>query len=277
MVNYVIPNSLNDALDILSAGQYMPYAGGTDINSRNIKGKDLLFIGKLPELKNVFREDGFVHIGAAVTYSDAEKNPLVPEIIKTAIHKVAGPAIRNLGTFGGNLGNASGKADSALVNLTLGAKLHVQSADSERYLNMSDFYHSRGVTDLKKGELITEILIPDCPWHINYYYDKVSVRSAVAISNVSIAAVWEIRDDMIKNLALGIGSATDYPIRITDLENEFIGVKLENVEKQYDAVISKYIDHLRLPPDRTGEYYRRRVTFNLLTYLVKEEFTPVKY
>lgn len=48
--------------------------------------------------------------GAAVNYSEAVDNPLIPDIMKTAIHKVAGPAVRNYGTFCGNLANASGKA-----------------------------------------------------------------------------------------------------------------------------------------------------------------------
>lgn len=275
MVKYCIPSNLDEALKILRTGEYIPYAGGTDINSRNITGKGLLFIGKLPELKNIEAKDGYIHVGAAVTYSEAERNPLIPQIMKKAIRKVAGPAIRNLGTFGGNLGNASGKADSALVNLTLDAKLHIRSDDSERYLGVNEFYHSRGVTDLKPGELITEILIPDNQWFINYYYDKVSVRTAVAISNISIASVWEIRDSAVSNLAIGIGSATDYPIRCTDIEKAFIGLKLKEVSERYDSLLTEYVDQLTLPPDRTSVFYRQRVCFNLLEYLIREEFTPL--
>ena len=276
MVKGYTPLSLQEALEMLKGGFIQPYAGGTDINTQKSSGKDLLFINRLPELRKIEKKDGYISIGAAVTYSEAEENPLVPEIMKTAIKKVAGPAIRNLGTFGGNLANASGKADSALVDLVCDAVLHIQSASAERYLKVSDFYKGYRKTDLKPDELITEILIPDRNYFINFYYDKVSVRTAVAISNLSIAAVWNISGNVLTDLAIGIGSATVYPIRYTEIENSLVGMSLEYIAEHRREVLDSAISKLQLPPDRTSVYYRKRVCYNLLEYLIYEEFTPLK-
>ena len=277
MVKYYVPQNLDDALKALKEGGYLPYAGGTDINTGGIKNRDFLFIGKLPELKEIRYDGQYIRIGAAVTYSEAEKNSLVPDIMKAAIHKVAGPAVRNAGTFGGNLANGSGKADSALVDIVLDAKILIRSADSERTVDAGSFYHGWKNVDLRPDELICEILIPKRDFQVNYFYDKVSVRSSIAISNISVASVWSIEENRIKELAIGIGSATEYPMRCTDIEKQLIGKSLEEVENSRDEILAGYVTGLELQPDRTAADYRRQVCYRLLNYLVYEEFTPIRF
>ena len=277
MVRYYVPKNLEDALKVLNEEHYLPYAGGTDINSGGIGNKDLLFIGKLPELKEIRVDEEYIRIGAAVTYSEAEKNEFIPGIMKAAIHKVAGPAVRNSGTFGGNLANGSGKADSALVDLVLDAKIRIRSADQERIVAATGFYHGWKNVDLQPNELICEILIPKRDYLVNYYYDKVSVRSSIAISNISIAGVWNINNNIIKDLAIGIGSATEYPMRCTDIEKQLVGKRLEEVEQIRDEMLVEYASGLELQPDRTDAYYRKQVCYRLLNYLTYEEFTPIRF
>lgn len=276
-MKYYVPQNLDDALKALKEGGYLPYAGGTDINTGGIKNRDLLFIGKLPELKEIRYDGQYIRIGAAVTYSEAEKNSLIPDIMKAAIHKVAGPAVRNAGTFGGNLANGSGKADSALVDIVLDAKILIRSADSERTVDAGSFYHGWKNVDLRPDELICEILIPKRDFQVNYFYDKVSVRSSIAISNISVASVWSIEENRIKELAIGIGSATEYPMRCTDIEKQLIGKSLEEVENSRNEILAGYVTGLELQPDRTAADYRRQVCYRLLNYLVYEEFTPIRF
>lgn len=276
MVKYLVPKTLDEALCAMAEGHYVPYAGGTDINTSGREGMDLLFIGKLPELKEIRSDGEYIRIGAAVTYSEAVDNPLIPDIMKTAIHKVAGPAVRNYGTFGGNLANASGKADSALVDLVLDAKLRIRSRRAERMVNAVDFYRGHKDVDLAKDELICEILIPDRKYLKNYFYDKVSIRSSVAISNISIAAVWETDKNAICSLAIGVGSATDVPVRCTDMEQALIGKTFEEVERDREELLAGFMGTIEMPPDRTDIRYRRDVCYRLLDYLLHEEFTPLE-
>ena len=275
MVNSFSPKSLDEALKALKNHDYIPYAGGTDINSANISGRDIMFIGKIPELKTVKKEDGFIKIGACVTYAEAEKCGLIPTVFKEALKKVASPAIRNLGTYGGNLGNASGKADSALVIIVLDGIIHIRSAGGERFVPAKEFYKGYRQIDLNPDELITEILIPDRDYYENFYYDKISIRTSVAISNVTVAALWNIKNDVLKDFALGIGSATDTPIRCKDIEDAFRGRRLDEITPVYEGILEKYTEHIKMNPDRTSVYYRKRVIRNLLDYFIYSELTPI--
>ena len=277
MVKYYVPKNLEDALEAMRGGEYLPYAGGTDINVGGGRDRNLLFIGKLPELKEIRCDGDSIRVGAAVTYTEAEANPFIPGIMKAAIRKLAGPAIRNVGTFGGNLANGSGKADSVLVDIVLDAKLRIRSAEKERIADARSFFRGYKQVDLNPDELICEILIPRRKWHENYFYDKVSTRTSLAISNLGIASVWNIENNIIKDLAIGIGSALEYPKRCTDIERLLIGKSLDEVEKESENVLAEYISGLDMTLDRTSVNYRKQVCYRLLNYLLYEEFTPIRF
>lgn len=272
----MVPKTLEDALNALKSGNYLPYAGGTDINVSPDRNRDLLFIGKLPELRGISRDGRYIRVGAAVTYAEAEKNPMIPEIMKAAIRKLAGPAVRNAGTFGGNLANGSGKADSALVDVVLDARLVIRSAERERIVEARDFYQGWKKIDLNPDELICEILIPNRDYYQNFFYDKVSTRTSMAISNITIGSVWNIENNIISALAIGIGSALECPGRCADIEQLLIGKSLEEVEKQSDEILAGYVSGLDMMLDRTGVDYRKQVCYRLLNYLINEEFTPIR-
>lgn len=275
MVSHYTPKNLNDALKAIHEEEFLPYAGGTDINSSGMEDCNLIFIGKLPEIRKIELKGDNISIGAGVTYKEAENSEIVPEILKTAIQRVASPAVRNLGTFGGNFANGSGKADCALVNMVLDAKLHICSLEGERFVEAKNFYRGVRNVNLSRDELITEILIPNRDYYINYFYDKISVRRSLAISNITIASVWETHNNRINELSIGIGSATDYPQRCTDVESVLKGKTFEEIEESSDDILGKYITELNLHPDRTCIDYRRQVCFRIINHLITEEFTPI--
>jgi len=271
------PKNLQEALQALKEHPYLPYAGGTDINNNPMhRDRDFLFIGKLPELRALYADEEYLHLGGAVTFAEAQKSELVPEIMKEALKKLAGPAIRNRGTFGGNLANASGKADSALVDIVLDAKIHICSAEGERFVNAADFYQGFRKVDLGPQELITEILIPRREYFINYFYNKVSVRTSVAISNFSVASVWETDGKKVKKLAIAIGSATEYPIRCTEIEEALTGKTFEEIAAGREELLAEYVTEIDMPLDRTAVWYRKQICYRLLRYLIREEFTPIR-
>ena len=105
MVNGYKPTTLQEAVEIKSRMSVIPYAGGTDLMVKNIPDAVYLFVNDIEELKQITQDDAYIRIGAAVTFTEALDSDLVPPLMKEAISRIAAPAIRNAGTFGGNLGN----------------------------------------------------------------------------------------------------------------------------------------------------------------------------
>ena len=187
MVNGYKPTTLQEAVEIKSRMSVIPYAGGTDLMVKNIPDAVYLFVNDIEELKQITQDDAYIRIGAAVTFTEALDSDLVPPLMKEAISRIAAPAIRNAGTFGGNLGNASDKADSVLVGFAMDAMVRLVSASGERLIPIEEFSIKRGVTSLKDDELIAEILLPKRRCEMPFYYKKVGGRSALAISRIAFA------------------------------------------------------------------------------------------
>ena len=104
MVNGYTAASLQEALELRKAHpEAVPYAGGTDLMVENRPGVTYLFLNKVPELKTIAEDDQYVRIGAGVTFTEALADERVPRLMKEAVSRIAAPAIRNAGTFGGNL------------------------------------------------------------------------------------------------------------------------------------------------------------------------------
>lgn len=189
MVNGYSPKSLQQALLIRSKEAVIPYAGGTDLMVQNKKGAVYLFLNKIDELRQITDDGEYIRIGAAVTFTEGLKSDLIPQVMKEAVSRIAAPAIRNAGTFGGNLGNASDKADSVLIEVAMGAKVRLLSVGRERIMPVEEFFIKRGNTALADDEIIAEILLPKDKCSAPFYYKKVGGRNALAISRVALAGV----------------------------------------------------------------------------------------
>ena len=222
MVNGYAPKTLAEALDLRGKYDLVLYAGGTDLMVENRPNVIYLFLGKLPELKTIREDAAYIRIGATVTYTEALASDLVPQFMKEAISRIAAPAIRNAGTFGGNLGNGSAKADSVLIEFVTGAKLKLLSAKGERIVDVEKFYLGRKKLDLASDEIIAEILLSKAGIN-DYYYKKVGGRNALAISRVSFAGILSVENGIITRFSAGFGAVADTVLRFRDVETMLVG------------------------------------------------------
>ncbi|MCR5661193.1 MAG: FAD binding domain-containing protein [bacterium] len=262
MVNGFVPKNLAEALSLLNEHDLVPYAGGTDLMVVN-KPAQYLFIAKLPELRQITEDDEYIRIGSAVTFTEALASPLVPQLMKEAVSRIAAPAIRNAGTFGGNLGNGSAKADSVLIEFVTGAKLRIVSKDGDRLVDVEKFYKGRKNIDLAKNELIAEVLLPKTGLD-NYYYEKVGGREALAISRVSFAGLIDIKDGRIASIAAAFGAVADTVLRYRDIEAMLTGKTIEEAKALRADFIKAYADRMVLTRGRVSAEYRKAVCMNLL-------------
>ena len=263
MVNGYSAASLAEALEIRAAKKAVPYAGGTDLMVENRKGVDYLFLGRIPELKNITEDGEYIRIGAAVTFTQALEDERIPALMKEAVSRIAAPAIRNAGTFGGNLGNGSAKADSVLIEFVSDAKLKLASKDRERIVDVDKFYLGRKKLDLAEDELIIEILLPKTGLD-KYSYEKIGGRNALAISRVSFAGVFDTKDGKITNVAAAFGAVADTVLRYKDLEEMLLGKTTEEARALKESFLNSYAERMVLTQGRVSAEYRKKVCMNLL-------------
>lgn len=264
MVNGYTAASLKEALEIRSRYDVVPYAGGTDLMVQNKPNQEYLFLGKVPELKQITADEEFIRIGAAVTFTEALADERVPQLMKEAVSRIAAPAIRNAGTFGGNLGNGSAKADSALIEFVADAKLRLVSLNGERIVDVAQFYRGRKELDLDGSELIAEILLPKAGLE-QYAYQKVGGRNALAISRVSFAGVFAQEEGRITNIAAAFGAVADTVLRYKDIEQMLIGKTPEEAKALKADYLKAYADRMVLTRGRVSAEYRKTVCMNLLS------------
>jgi xanthine dehydrogenase YagS FAD-binding subunit len=113
---------------------------------------------------------------------------------------------------------ATHPSDMCVALAALGAVVHVQSAQGERALPLTDLHrlpeqHPEIETMLEPGELITGVELPALSFAARSTYRKVRDRSSYAFALVSVAAVLELEGDTIKDVRLALGGVAPKPWR----------------------------------------------------------------
>src|ERR1700761_5080004 len=116
----VIPKDLREALELLASGEtWRPMAGGTDLmvllNAGKLPFRRLVSLRKLDELRQIVVSETSLTIGAAVTYTEIQRHPVLQSefpLLCQAAGWTGSVANQNQGTLGGNIVNASPAADS---------------------------------------------------------------------------------------------------------------------------------------------------------------------
>lgn len=263
MVGNYQPSSLKDALDILAKESVIPYAGGTDLMVEHNEDAKYMFLNRIPELGEIIKEEGKLRIGAGCTYTEVFKSSAIPKLFKDAIIEVAAPAIRNMGTVGGNICNGSPKADFGLVLFVADTTLRLASAKGERIVPISEFYIDRGKTVLKEDELMVEIIVNDLNLE-NYYYMKVGERNALAISRIAFAAVCDIEDNKIVKLKTAFGAIDRTIFQKNDIDAMLIGKTIKEVKELKADYLKAYDKAINPIRGRVSAEYRKDVCMNLL-------------
>jgi len=263
MVNGYAVHTLQEALEVRNGKKVTPYAGGTDLMIQAKEDAVYLFLNKIEELKRITEDDECIRLGAACTFTQILEDKSVPEILRTAVSQIGAPAIRNMGTIGGNICNASPKADSALIFFVADAKLRLISKSGERILPIADFYLGRGKTTLQEDELLAEVLMPKKGVG-NFYYQKVGARNALAISRVSFVGILSVEKDTIIHCATAFGAIESTIVRKPEIDQMLIGKTIAEAREDKEAYLRTYEAAIQPIQGRVSTEYRKQVCMNLL-------------
>lgn len=257
------PFNLSEALQMRADFDIVPYAGGTDLMvSPGISS--FLFIGDLQELQDIYYDDEGLHIGPCINYTELLHHYLCPELLQATIRKLAAPAIRNQGTIGGNICNASPAGDTLPVLLLYDTKLVLQSTQGQRTVLLRDFIAGRKQIDLRTNELLVDIVLQKKGYN-SIYYHKIGSRKAMTISKTAVAAAATIDNDKIVEIGIAFASMYKTPLRFPEIEQGMTGLTREGLSLNRDAFVEQYGMALHPISDvRSTANYRKNATLNLV-------------
>ena len=146
-----------------------------------------------------------MYVGAAVTHSEMIESALLKRwapALPQACAVIGGPQIRNRGTLGGNLANASPAADTVPPLYAADAVVELVSVSARRERADRGVLHGpRAQSVLAPDELILGVRVPKRAG-VRGAFLRLGQRQAQAISKVSVAVAHDV-----PGRAAGLGRA----------------------------------------------------------------------
>jgi CO/xanthine dehydrogenase FAD-binding subunit len=271
------PASSQEACDLLArfGDKARVLSGGTDlmvaINQRELTPEALIFIGN-SGLNYIKEEGDKLIIGAATPYTEIIRSDLVQQkapLLGEVVSHIGSPAIRNVGTIGGNFGTASPAACSAVGLLGLGASIKIVSKDGERTVAVEDFFKGPGENVLKSNELIQEVIIPANADNARWAYRKLGKRRAQSLAVVSVAIQCVMDNGTCQGIRIAVGAVAPTPLLATQAMALLEGQQLD--AKNIDDAAKSAADATNpIDDQRSSAWYRRRATGALVKQLLQQ-------
>jgi CO/xanthine dehydrogenase FAD-binding subunit len=244
--DYAAPETLAEAFAILGGKEDVKVlAGGTDLLIKlkigaNIPISVMMDIKRIAELNGIKElPSGGIEIGATTKLSYIEKQNVIAErypALLDALKAMAAIAVRNMGTIGGNIANASPAADTACPCMIYGGKVKLVSAKGERLVALKDFFTGPGKSVMQKEELLFSIILDPPPKNSSSAFIK-KTRVKADISKISTAALITRDGDQIANCSMAMGSIAATPLCVCDIAAELTG-KTASIE-MFNAIGKK--------------------------------------
>ncbi len=271
----VAPRSVTELADALNRHpDAVIVAGGTDVGlwvtKQHRRLETTVSLDSVAGLADVTETADTIRIGAAATYTDA-----LPVLEKhfpdfgALIRRIGSRQIRNRGTFGGNIANASPIGDTPPALLALDASLVLRKGDSQRTVKLDDFFTGYRRTVLAQSEFIERIDIPLPAAGEAFRCYKVSKRFDQDISAVCAAFRLRLDAGVVRDIRAGFGGMAATPVRARAVEDALIGrpwtqAAIRGAQAALDDALAPLSDM------RATATYRRLVARNLLMKLFLE-------
>lgn len=219
------------------------FAGGTDLfvkmKHRREIPRYLINIKKIPGLDRIRYERGDgLRLGALATIQAIADSEIVAKrypVLGQAARMLGTTQIRNLGTIGGNLANASPSAEFAPGLLALDATVRCAGSSGERTLALEEFFLAPGKCALRADEMITEVHAPDLPESARGTYLKHSLRKMdVAMAGAAVMVFLE--GEQCRDVRIALGAVAPVPFRARGAEKILRGRRLAGDESENDLL-----------------------------------------
>ncbi len=230
---YHAPKSLEEAFRLLDrhGDEAKLLAGGHSLlpmmKLRLAAPRFVIDLGRLKGLSYIREEQGMIAIGALTTHAEIEHSSLLrakcPLLVESAA-AIGDVQVRNRGTLGGSLAHADPAADYPAAILALDALMAVQSSNGSRTVSAADFFVDMLTTQLRPGEILTEIRVPVIGKGTGGAYCKLP-QPASGYAVVGVAARVTLAKGKLAQVMVGVTGVGPKAYRAMNVENALRGKK----------------------------------------------------
>lgn len=245
-------------------------AGGTDLIIQMRRGR--LAPGQVVSLRRVpgldaIAADGAVRLGSLVTHRAVERSPHFQGPLRALVEGaevIGGHQIRNAGTVGGNVVNASPAADLVPVLLVLDAEVTCVGVAGERTLPLAGFLTGPGRTARRPDEVVTGVRFPPPGPGTATAFLKAGRRRAMEIAVACVAVRLTLdADGRCRAAAIALGAVAPTAIRVPEAEAALVGRPL-GAEALGEAGRAAAAACRPIDDVRASARYRRRLVETLV-------------
>lgn len=253
------PATLEEAFDLLDryGEDARIMAGGTalvlQMKQRFAQPGHVVGLRKIPGLRSIAIESNgdaaSVRIGALCTQRYIESSQIVKQklpLVADTFRRVATPRIRSMGTIGGGLVHGDPNQDPPPTLIALGASAVLTSSRGLRVVPVEDLFLDYFETDLRPGEILTSVVVPQAPAGSGAAYLKFLPRTADDYATVSVAAVVTAGEgNVCRDVRIVLGSVGDTPLHAAEAEDSLRDRPLsdENI-RACAAIVNGLVDPL---------------------------------
>jgi len=227
---YEIPNSVEEALSILSAfdGQAQIIAGGTDLVIEMQEGRHsvecLVDVTRIPGLDRIERTGDWILVGAAVTFRQIKDSPLLKEqtrVLSEAAATVGALQIQTAATLAGNVVSSLPAADGCVALISLDAQAQITDAGGQQWVPVEELFLGPGKSAVDPSrQILTSIRIPlPGPRH-GSAWERIGRRRALVLPILNCGVSVALRPDgqHLEWARIGLGPVSPVPFRAHQAE-----------------------------------------------------------
>jgi len=262
---YLEPRTVEEALSLLAKyeGKAKVIAGGTDLlvwmKMERVSPGYLINISRIPALRYLIADKG-LRIGALTPFREVEKHGLIQKkytAFYEAAKAVTSVQIKNMGTIGGNLCNASPAADSAPPLIAFGGQVRLAEDQKERVISLEEFFVGNGVTSLSPKELLVEVLLAEPSGPTGSAFIKVA-KVAADLAKISIGARVLRNGKSCQDCGIAMGGVAKVPMRLKKTEEVLRGRKFDSALVEKAGQVAA--DEIQPRSRRSTSFYKKEVT-----------------
>jgi carbon-monoxide dehydrogenase medium subunit len=259
-------------------------AGGTDLlvkmKSRELQPQNIISLAEIEEINQIIINGSTVSIGAGCTISQIAKSEVIRSnypALSAGAESLGSPAVRNLGTVGGNIVTASPAADLPPALTAYGAKARLKRKDQERFLPLEQLFCGPGATHIAKDEILADLHLEKPSECCGAGFFKLGHRRALQCSVINGACYIAInpQSGQIETARVVLGAVAPTIVRAQSTENILLG-KIPSMELFLEASREAVRDCSPIDDLRGSAEYRRDMVQVLTNRILGAAFEEIR-